>query len=287
MFCPKCGAKQLDEAMFCGKCGADLRQVDRIEPPTPLKLPDPPKPKKAQKPAPKPKPKPKPKQTKKPAPAKRSAQKKRAPKKDDFIYSKPAVVNPAVAAFYKKYRKRKRVAVTAVIVVVLIAIAVPSVLMINYHKKTQLKTANANARIAINAMMDNLSDAANMGIPLYELEHCDYDRDKDYNVELGKTYDASDPESIQEGGAKKIAQALSKLDSGAGYFIIDRSTHYGNDCLVIQWKADLYSEIIGQCAVDVGEDWEFYHGYEVYDAVYWDSYKKQRPGWGHHYRNLY
>ena len=279
MFCPKCGAKQLDEAMFCGKCGADLRQVDRSEPPTPLKLPDPPKPKKAQKPAPKPKPKPKPKQTKKPAPAKRSAQKKRAPKKDDFIYSKPAVVNPAVAAFYKKSRRRKRVAVTAVIVAVLIAIAVPSVLMINNHKKTQLKTANANAKIAINAMMDNLSDAANMGIPLYELEHCDYDRDKDYNVELGKTYDASDPESISEGGAKKIAQALSKLDSGAGYFII----RVLSNSLAIQWKAEPDSKIIGQCAMDIGKEWPSYHGNEVYDEIIWDSYKKERPTWGIYY----
>lgn len=277
MFCPKCGAKLLDEAMFCGKCGADLRQVDRSEPPTPLKLPDPPKPKKAQKPAPKPKPKPK--QTKKPAPAKRSAQKKRAPKKDDFIYSKPAVVNPAVAAFYKKSRRRKRVAVTAVIVAVLIAIAVPSVLMINYHKKTQLKTANANARVAINAMMDNLSDAANMGIPLYELEHCDCDRDKDYNVELGKTYDASDPESIEEGGAKKIAQALSKLDSGAGYFII----RVLSNSLAIQWKAEPDSKIIGQCAMDIGKEWPSYHGNEVYDEIIWDSYKKERPTWGIYY----
>lgn len=279
MFCPKCGAKLIDEAMFCGKCGADLRQVDRSEPPTPLKLPDPPKPKKAQKPAPKPKPKPKPKQTKKPAPAKRSAQKKRAPKKDDFIYSKPAVVNPAVAAFYKKSRRRKRFAVTAVIVAVLIAIAVPSVLMINYHKKTQLKTANANAKIAINAMMDNLSDAANMGIPLYELEHCDYDRDKDYNVELGKTYDASDPESIQEGGAKKIAQALSKMDSGAGYFIIRVLSH----SLAIQWKAEPDSKIIGQCVMDIGKEWPSYHGYEVYGEISWNSYKKERPTWGIYY----
>ena len=179
MFCPKCGAQLLDEAMFCGKCGADLRQVDRSEPPTPLKLPDPPKPKKAQKPAPKPKPKPKPKQPKNPAPGKRSAQKKRAPKKDDFIYSKPVMVNPAVAEFYKKSRLKKRALAAAVIVVVLVTIAVPSVLIINYHKKTQLKTANDNARIAINAMMDNLSDAANMGIPLYELLFFDYDRDKD------------------------------------------------------------------------------------------------------------
>lgn len=254
MFCPKCGAKQLDEAMFCGKCGADLRQVDRSEPPTPLKLPDPPKPKKAQKPAPKPKPKPK--QTK-----------------------KPAVVNPAVAAFYKKSRRRKRVAVTAVIVAVLIAIAVPSVLMINYHKKTQLKTANANAKIAINAMMDNLSDAANMGIPLYELLFFDYDRDKDYNVELYKTYDASDPESISEGGAKKIAQALSKLDSGAGYFIIRVLSH----SLAIQWKAEPDSKIIGQCVMDIGKEWPSYHGYEVYGEISWDSYKKERPTWGIYY----
>lgn len=279
MFCPKCGAQLPDVAKFCNKCGADLRQVDRSEPPTPLKLPDPPKPKKAQKPAPKPKPKPKPKHPKNPAPAKRSAQKKRAPKKDDFIYSKPAVVNPAVAAFYKKSRRRKRALVTAVIVAVLVAIAVPSVLMINYHKKTQLKTANANAKIAINAMMDNLSDAANMGIPLYELLFFDYDRDKDYNVELGKTYDASDPESIQEGGAKKIAQALSKLDSGAGYFII----RILSNSLAIQWKAEPDSKIIGQCVMDIGKEWPSYHGYEVYDEINWDSYKKERPVWGHYY----
>ena len=281
MFCPKCGGQLLDEAMFCGKCGADLRQVDRSEPPAPLKLPDPPKPKKVQKPAtkPKPKPKPKPKQPKNPAPAKRSAQKNRAPKKDDFIYSKPVMVNPAVAEFYKKSRRRKRFAAAAVIVVVLVTIAVPSMLMINYHKKTQLKTANDNARIAINAMMDNLSDAANMGIPLYELEHCDYDRDKDYNVKLYKTYDASDPESIQEGGAKKIAQALSKLDSGAGYFII----RILSNSLAIQWKAEPDSKIIGQCVMDIGKEWPSYHGYEVYGEISWDSYKKERPMWGHYY----
>lgn len=189
------------------------------------------------------------------------------------------MVNPAVAEFYKKSRLKKRALAAAVIVVVLVTIAVPSVLMINYHKKTQLKTANANARIAINAMMDNLSDAANMGIPLYELEHCDYDRDKDYNVELGKTYDASDPESIQEGGAKKIAQALSKLDSGAGYFII----RILSNSLAIQWKAKPDSKIIGQCVMDIGKEWPSYHGYEVYDEISWDSYKKERPTWGIYY----
>ena len=43
------------------------------------------------------------------------------------------------------------------------------------------------------------------------------------------------------------------------------------------------SKIIGQCVMDIGKEWPSYHGYEVYGEISWDSYKKERPMWGHYY----
>lgn len=152
-----------------------------------------------------------------------------------------------------------------------------------YDKKSQLKTANSNSKTAYVALAENLADAETCGYPMDSVfsGSCD----ESWQVTPDKVYDASDPESISEGGAKKIAQALSKLDSGAGYFIIMQSgtAGYGGERMVIQWKAEPDSKIIGQCVMDIGKEWPSYHGYEVYGEISWDSYKKERPTWGIYY----
>src|SRR5947207_3336589 len=42
MFCPKCGADNLDEARFCGKCAAPMPVPSRPAPPGPPAQPAPP-----------------------------------------------------------------------------------------------------------------------------------------------------------------------------------------------------------------------------------------------------
>lgn len=248
MFCPKCGAQLPDVAKFCNKCGADLRMLSD----TPHKQPQ--------------------------------------------EYPKPAFNSSAAISRSPKMKKSVIIAAVVIAIVAIIAaILIPSTM--NYQKKSKLKAANSMAKVAAVSLSDLLTDAMYNGMSAYDIMYgytsgdgtysgggAIIDVKESYAVKTDFTYNVSDPESIQEGGAKKIAQALSKLDS-AGYFIIMQSgtAGYGGERMVIQWKAEPDSKIIGQCVMDIGKDWEFYHGYEVYDEINWDSYKKERPSWGHYY----
>lgn len=240
MFCPKCGNQVVDSAKFCNKCGTAMpRLYDKREEEPEIKI---------------------------------IGVASGAP----VYYGRQVAMNPKYAQknqFGIKIEGNKKGIIAAVFVALIIFIFYPSVE--NYYKKVELKTANSNAKTAMAAAEEVIVDASYDNISWYEIMY----EDNPYTIKAGKTYDASDPESIEEGGAKKIAQALSKLDSGAGYFIIRVLSH----SLAIQWKAEPDSKIIGQCVMDIGKEWPSYHGYEVYGEISWDSYKKERPTWGIYY----
>lgn len=112
-----------------------------------------------------------------------------------------------------------------------------------YDKKSQLKTANSNSKTAYVALAENLADAETCGYPMDSVfsGSCD----ESWQVTPDKVYDASDPESISEGGAKKIAQAL--CDNGdAGYFIVLRVQLNGSDGFAVQWTSDPSGGVFGQ-----------------------------------------
>ena len=69
--------------------------------------------------------------------------------------------------------------------------------------------------------------------------------DESWQVTPDKVYDASDPESISEGGAKKIAQALCD-NADAGYFIVLRVQLNGSDGFAVQWTSDPSGGVFGQ-----------------------------------------
>ncbi len=104
-----------------------------------------------------------------------------------------------------------------------------------YDKKSQLKTANSNSKTAYVALAENLADAETCGYPMDSVfsGSCD----ESWQVTPDKVYDASDPESISEGGAKKIAQALCD-NADAGYFIVLRVQLNGSDGFAVQWTSD-------------------------------------------------
>ena len=113
-----------------------------------------------------------------------------------------------------------------------------------YDKKSQLKTANSNSKTAYVALAENLADAETCGYPMDSVfsGSCD----ESWQVTPDKVYDASDPESISEGGAKKIAQALCDNGDDAGYFIVLRVQLNGSDGFAVQWTSDPSGGVFGQ-----------------------------------------
>lgn len=113
-----------------------------------------------------------------------------------------------------------------------------------YDKKSQLKTANSNSKTAYVALAENLADAETCGYPMDSVfsDSCD----ESWQVTPDKVYDASDPESISEGGAKKIAQALCDNADDAGYFIVLRVQLNGSDGFAVQWTSDPSGGVFGQ-----------------------------------------
>ena len=113
-----------------------------------------------------------------------------------------------------------------------------------YDKKSQLKTANSNSKTAYVALAENLADAETCGYPMDSVfsGSCD----ESWQVTPDKVYDASDPESISEGGAKKIAQALCDNADDAGYFIVLRVKLNGSDGFALQWTSDPSGGFFGQ-----------------------------------------
>lgn len=254
MFCPKCGAQLPDVAKFCNKCGADLRMLS-----------DP--------------------------PPRRESSYQYA----DYGYSTSAAAKKPRAARKKKKISNLTAGILAVVLVVgiFVAVLVPST--INYNKKAKLKTANSMAKVAAVSLSDLLTDAMYSGMSAYDIMYgyssgdgtysgggAIVDVKESYAVKTDVTYNVSDPESIEEGGARKIAEALAENGSEAGYFTVMDIYTADKELIVLQWKADKDGEVIGQCALESDDG---YYRLTNTDAVQWDSYKEKHPRWGKYYKN--
>lgn len=250
MFCPKCGAQLPDVAKFCNKCGADLRMLSEVQP-------------------------------------RRESSYQYA----DHGYSEPAAVKKPRAARKKKKMSNLMAGILAVVLVVGIfaAVLVPST--INYNKKSKLKTANSMAKVAATAASEMFYDAMINGLSVDDVFYGYSDGNEiseKYAVEAGKTYDASDPDSITDGGAKKIADVLSENGGNAGYFVVIDTYENDEEMIVVQWKAEKDSEEIGQSVINYSPDDEYGNSFHVDNLsgyVEWDSYKEKQPRWGKYYKN--
>lgn len=139
--------------------------------------------------------------------------------------------------------------VVIAIIGVLAAILVPS--MLNYVKKSRLKTANANAKTAYNAAAEYLAEAETNG----------KSRSAAFSDFTGTTWtSASDLASTGKKGDKIIADVL--IENGGesgGVCVFDQILQSSKqEALIVQWGKTSTDEMIGQYP----------------DPVQWDRWKK-------------
>lgn len=206
----------------------------------------------------------------------------------DYGYSEPAAVKKPRAARKKKKISNLTAGILAVVLVVgiFVAVLVPST--INYNKKSKLKTANSNAKTAAVSVREVFEDAEINGLEPYDIMY-DESTENKYFIEPGKTYDASDPNSISDAGAKAVAMVLAENGGEAGYFVLIDTFVDDKERFVIQWKEEKDSDIIGQYSFEQQESDDdlhyFYYSSIDSDFVTWDAYKEKHPRWGKYYKN--
>lgn len=206
----------------------------------------------------------------------------------DHGYSEPAAAKKPRAARKKKKMSNLTAGILAVVLVVgiFVAVLVPST--INYNKKSKLKTANSNAKTAAVSVMEVFEDAEINGLEPYDIMYDESAENKHF-IEPGKTYDASDPDSISDAGAKAVAMVLAENGGEAGYFVLIDTFVDDKERFVIQWKEEKDSDIIGQYSFEQQESDDdlhyFYYSSIDSDFVTWDSYKEKHPRWGKYYKN--
>ena len=144
--------------------------------------------------------------------------------------------------------------VVIAIIGVLAAILVPS--MLNYVKKSRLKTANSNAKTAYNAVAENVADAETNGYALSAVLTAETDASK-WKITASTVYDAKT--SAADAGAEKVAAALRENGDEAGCFKVAKATISGQASYVVLWAKNTSDEMVGRYP----------------DAVSWDSWKSE------------
>lgn len=155
--------------------------------------------------------------------------------------------------------------VVIAIIGVLAAILVPS--MLNYVKKSRLKTANSNAKTAYNALAENFADAETQGFPLSTVFNvtetpAPASPEDAYKVTPKAIYEASKANAIADGGAKKVADALAENGNEAGCFAVVGGITNGKKTYVLFWAKTKGDEMVGRYP----------------DAVQWDTWQKLNKG---------
>lgn len=143
--------------------------------------------------------------------------------------------------------------VVIAIIGVLAAILVPS--MLNYVKKSRLKTANSNAKTAYNAVAEYVADGETKG--------------QDLTTTLGDftgTYTlATTLKTSSKDGDKLVADVLlSNGDESGGVAVFKGTLKNGEETFIVQWAKTANDEMIGQYP----------------DAVQWTKWKASRPTLG-------
>lgn len=147
--------------------------------------------------------------------------------------------------------------VVIAIIGVLAAILVPS--MLNYVKKSRLKTANSNAKTAYNAVAENVADAETNGYALSAVLTADAGNDgaAKWKITANNVYDAKSTAS--QSGAEKVAAALRENGDEAGCFKVAKATISGQASYVVLWSKNTSDEMVGRYP----------------DAVSWDAWKSE------------
>lgn len=122
--------------------------------------------------------------------------------------------------------------VVIAIIGVLAAILVPS--MLNYVKKSRLKTANSNAKTAYNAVAEYVADKETQGQPVSATI-----------AEFNTTINCTTPSSYSD-GMKLVADALAENGDEAGYVYVNTATINDTSSYYVHWAKKVDDEMVGQ-----------------------------------------
>ncbi len=142
--------------------------------------------------------------------------------------------------------------VVIAIIGVLAAILVPS--MLNYVKKSRLKTANSNAKTAYNAVAEILADAETAG---YTKNSVITVTDWSNTISKGSVIEARSVNGITKKGDKKIAEVLAENGDEAGCYMVCRAVINSQDSFVVFWAKTTVDNMVGRYP----------------DAYTWDEWK--------------
>lgn len=144
--------------------------------------------------------------------------------------------------------------VVIAIIGVLAAILVPS--MLNYVKKSRLKTANANAKTAYNAVAEIFAEAETKGYPLTTvLTTTSTASDASaWTIASNTNYVAA---STSAGAAGSIADVLKENGEESGVFRVCKDTINGANSFRVYWAKTESDEMVGRYPDAYSwEDWK-------------------------------
>jgi type IV pilus assembly protein PilA len=130
--------------------------------------------------------------------------------------------------------------VVIAIIGVLAAILVPS--MLNYVKKSRLKTANSNAKTAYNAVAEMLADAETAG---YDKSVVIAAANWNSAITPNRALYAKQETNASKVGDKKIAEVLAENGDEAGCWMVRTGTINGQDSFVVFWAKTTSDTMIG------------------------------------------
>lgn len=137
--------------------------------------------------------------------------------------------------------------VVIAIIGVLAAILVPS--MLNYVKKSRLKTANSNAKTAYNAAAEYIADQETQGIGRATAMG-----------DFSGAFQLATAASLD--GDKLVADVLLENGDEAGGFAVFSATINGKSSFAVHWAKTSSDEMLGQYP----------------EAITWDYWKDNKPG---------
>ena len=142
--------------------------------------------------------------------------------------------------------------VVIAIIGVLAAILVPS--MLNYVKKSRLKTANSNAKTAYNAVAELLADAETAGY-----SKVDVIKAIDWSQQISNKTPVSAKSGInsKRQGDKKISEVLAENGDEAGVWMVCNAEINGQDSFIVFWAKTTSDQMVGRYP----------------DAYTWDEWK--------------
>jgi type IV pilus assembly protein PilA len=129
--------------------------------------------------------------------------------------------------------------VVIAIIGVLAAILVPS--MLNYVKKSRLKTANSNAKTAYNAVAEYLADRETNGVN----RSTAIGYFGTASIDCTKAISGANLTSTQQ-AQKVVVDALIENGNEAGYVFVGAAKINGTDSFFVHWAKTPTDEMVGQ-----------------------------------------